>query len=307
MVSSAASKGLGGCPPGLVAHAARGDSRWRFVEGRVEMPAEQGAWAHHGRSQMKNLVPVTVLLISLAGCGGGGGSTSTSQTASVQTPTSSNAFEGAWAGTLRSSSGASVSAIALILASGEMRYVASNGLQAMGTLTAKGSAVSGSGTLYAANGQTFSGGGAAIPVTLSGSGTAGSSFSGTYTSSYDSGTFTFTYNAAALYTTPVVMANVAGAYSSVVTSSGSAISGRLTASGAFTGTDAGGAISGTLTAIDSAKNAFRINATYTPIGQSAQTFSGLAFFNFKYSPVRLEIQMTGASGQLAAELQWTKS
>jgi hypothetical protein len=141
--------------------------------------------------------------------------------------------------------------------------------------------------------------------TLNGSGTGGASLAGTYASAYDSGTFTFTYNAGAQYASAVVMANVAGAYTSTVTSSGYPISGRLTSAGAITGTDAFGAFSGTITAVDPAKNAFRVNVTYTPTGQAARTYTGLAFFDFSYSPVRLEIQTTGASGQLAAELQLT--
>ena len=186
-----------------------------------------------------------------------------------------------------------------------MRYVASNGLQAVGTITASGSSGTGSGNLYAPTGYVFSTGTVSIPYTLSGSGTAQASLSGSYTSGYDSGTFALSYNAGAAYASPVVMANVAGAYTSTATSTGYPITGRITASGALTGSDAYGTFSGTLAAVDPANNAFNVTVTYTPVGQAAYAFSGLAFFDFSYSPVRLEVQTTGTSGQFTAELQLT--
>lgn len=241
------------------------------------------------------------LLLSLLACGGGGGGSSVPQTP----PPSGGVFEGPWTGSLRSSAGGSVSAMALVLASGEMRYVASNGIQAVGTLTASGSSASGSGTMYAPTGYAFPGGAVSTAFTLSGSGTGGSALSGTYASAYDSGTFSFTYHAGAAYATPVVLANVAGAYASTQTSTGYPISGRLSASGALTGSDAFGSLAGTLVAVDPSKNAFRVTVTYTPTGQPARSYSGLAYFDFGVSPVRLEVQTTGAAGQFAAELQLT--
>jgi hypothetical protein len=184
-----------------------------------------------------------------------------------------------------------------------MRYVASNGIQAVGTVSATGNTASGSGTMYAPTGYTFPGGATSTGFNLSGSGTGGASLTGTYTSAFDSGTFTFTYNAGAQYGSAVVMANVAGSYASTVTSSGSPISGQLTAGGALSGSDAFGTFTGTLAAVDPAKNAFRVNVTYTPTGQAARTYAGLAFFDFSGSTVRLEVQATGSAGQFAAELQ----
>ncbi len=244
-----------------------------------------------------SLLLATSLLVLLA-CGGGGGGTSTPP----PPPASAGAFEGPWNGTLVSNTGGSVSATALLLASGEMRYVASNGIQAVGTLSATGSSATGSGTMYAPTGYVFPGNTTSTAFSLSGTGTA-SALSGTYTSAYDSGTFAFSYNAGAKYASPVVLANVAGTYASTMTSSGYPISGRLTSTGTLSGSDAFGTLSGTLTAVDPAKNAFRVNVTYTPTGQPARTYAGLAFFDFSYSPVRLEVQTTGAAGQFAAELQ----
>jgi hypothetical protein len=237
-------------------------------------------------------------LLTLLACGGGGGSSTP-----PPPPPSAGVFEGPWNGTLVSNTGGSVSATALLLASGEMRYVASNGIQAVGTLSASGSSATGSGTMYAPTGYAFPGNVTSLGYALHGSGTGGSTLSGTYTSAYDNGTFTFTYNAGAKYAAPVVMANVAGAYASTVTSSGYPITGRLTSTGALSGSDAFGTLAGTLTAVDPAKNAFRVNVTYTPTGQAARTYTGLAFFDFSYSPVRLQVQTTGAAGQFAAELQ----
>jgi hypothetical protein len=184
-----------------------------------------------------------------------------------------------------------------------MRYVASNGIQAVGTMAASGSTATGTGTMYAPYGYVFPGNTTSTAFSLSGAGTASAALSGSYTSAYDNGTFAFTYNAGAKYTSPVVMANVAGAYASTVTSSGYPITGRLTSAGALSGSDAFGTLTGTLTAVDPTKNAFRVSVTYTPTGQAARTYSGLAFFDFSYSPVRLEVQTTGAAGQFAAELQ----
>jgi len=246
---------------------------------------------------MKSSLLAPIGLLALLACGGGGTS------APPPPPASAGGFEGPWVGTLRSNTGGSATASALLLASGEMRYVASNGIQAVGTLTATGNAASGSGTLYAPTGYAFPGNLTSIGFTLTGSGTAGAFLGGTYASSYDSGTFTFTYNAGAHYSTAVVMANVAGAYSSTVTSTGYPITGRLTTAGTLSGSDAFGTFSGTMTAVDPAKNAFRVNVTYSPTGQAARTYTGLAFFDFSYSPVRLEVQTTGAAGQFAAELQ----
>jgi hypothetical protein len=238
-------------------------------------------------------------LLALLACGGGGGGSTTPP----PPPASAGAFEGPWNGTLVSNTGGSVSATALLLASGEMRYVASNGIQAVGTLSASGSNATGSGTMYAPTGYAFPGNVTSLGYALHGSGTGGSALSGTYTSAYDNGTFAFTYNAGAKYASPVVLANVAGAYASTVTSSGYPITGRLTSTGALSGSDAFGTLTGTLAVVDPAKNAFRVNVTYTPTGQAARSYSGLAFFDFSYSPVRLEVQTTGAAGQFAAELQ----
>lgn len=248
-----------------------------------------------------SLLPVAGLSALLA-CGGGGGGSSTPAPAPAPPP-SASAFEGPWTGTLRSTTGATVTATALVLASGEMRYVASNGIQAVGTVAASGNAATGSGTLYAPYGYVFPGNTTSTAFSLSGSGIAGTTLSGSYTSAYDSGTFAFAYNAGAKYASPVIMANVAGTYTSTMTSSGYPISGRLTSTGALSGSDAFGTLSGTLTAVDPAKNAFRVNVAYTPTGQAARAYSGLAFFDFSYSPVRLEVQATGAAGQFAAELQ----
>jgi len=243
------------------------------------------------------LLPAAGLLALLA-CGGGGGGAPL-----PVPPPSAGVFEGPWTGTLRSTTGATVTATALVLTSGEMRYVSSNGIQAVGAVTASGTTATGSGTLYAPYGYVFQGNTATTPFSLSGSGSAGTALSGTYTSAYDNGAFAFVYNAGARYASPVVLANVAGTYASTLTSSGYPISGRLTATGALSGSDAFGTLTGTLTAVDPSRNAFRVNVTYTPTGQPALTYAGLAFFDFSYSPVRLEVQATGAAGQFAAELQ----
>jgi hypothetical protein len=247
-----------------------------------------------------------LILAVCVGCGGGSGSVS-----GISSPVSSvGVYEGPWWGTLTSTNtGATVTARALVLGTGEMRFVASNALQASGTLSVSGSAITGSGTMYAPTGTTFiSSGLSTAPFTLSGTGgsnVSGPTITGTYSGGGDAGTFSFSYDLSALYTTPVVMASDAGAYASVATSDGSYLTGRLAADGSLTGSDAYGTLSGSLTVITPAKNAFRVTATYTPTGQAAQTFTGLAFFESAASPIHLYVQATSATGQFAVDLQRT--
>jgi hypothetical protein len=220
---------------------------------------------------------------------------------------SGGVFEGPWTGTLHSTpANQSVTATALVLASGEIRYVSSNGIQAVGTVSVSGSSFTGSGTMYAPTGYTFNSNGmGTAPFTISGTGSGGATMAGTYAGAGDTGTLAFAYVAGATYTSPVTMANVAGSYTSVTTSSGYTTTGTLSAGGVFTGTDAFGAFNGTLTAVDPAKNAFRVAVTYTPAGQAARTYTGLGFFDFSQSPVHLYVQTTGSAGQFAADFQRT--
>jgi hypothetical protein len=248
---------------------------------------------------MKRLLLVTPLA-ALLGCGGGSNG-SISYGYKPTPPASTLVVEGPWSGTLQSNVGGSVTATALVLASGEMRYVASNGIQAVGNLSVSGTTFTGSGTMYAPTGATFPGGGATTPFYASGTGTTGTSLTGTYSSASDSGTLSLTYLTAAGYGTPVVMENMAGAYASVVTSSGYTTTGRLTSGGVFTGSDGHGSFTGTLSAVELTKNAFRVTVNYTPDGQVAQTYSGLGFFNLGMTPPHLYIQTTSTTGQFAAE------
>lgn len=242
---------------------------------------------------------ISVSLLTLLGCSGGGGTPVSWTSTPPANPTLNP--EGIWTGTLKTSDGSSLSAIAMVLSTGEMRYVASNGLQASGTLSISGASFTGAGTLYAPTGSTFTGGGTTTAFTVAGSGTTGTSMTGTYTSAADSGTMTFTYNTTAAYSTPVVMANVAGSYVSVITNSGRHITGALTAAGVFSGNDGQGSFTGALSAVDSTKNAFRITITYTPTGQAPLTYAGLSFFDFSRTPLRMDIQATGITGQFAGE------
>ena len=239
----------------------------------------------------------SLALTALMACGGGGGGSSP---APAPQP-SAGITEGAWSGSIHSTAtGQTMSAAAMVIASGETRYVASNGVQAVGTINATGTSFTGSGSMYGPTGFVFPGGSNTAALTLSGTGTSGASMSGSYSGGGDTGTFTFTYAAGAQYTSAIVMANMAGSYGSVATSSGYSTTGRLTNSGAISGSDAYGSFTGTLTAVDPAKNAFRVNVTYTLNGGATYTYSGLAFFDLSVSPVQLNIQTTGTAGQFAA-------
>jgi hypothetical protein len=159
--------------------------------------------------------------------------------------------------------------------------------------------------MYAPTGTAFLVGGTTAAFTVSGTGTANGTMVGTYSGAGDTGILTFNYNTYAAYNAPVVMSNVAGNYTSVETSSGSTLSGVLTATGALTGNDPFGAFSGTLTVVDPGKNAFHALVTYTPSGQAPITYTGLAFFDFSMTPVHLYIQATGSVGQFAAQFERT--
>lgn len=242
-------------------------------------------------------------LMLLPGCGGGGGTRSPAAPAP-----SVGVFEGAWGGSLTSAiTHTTLSVRALILASGELRYVASDGTQATGTLVPVGTATaSAMGTLYALPGQVFtSTGGPTAPFTLAVnaiSGFAGWTLYGTYAGAGDSGTFSINRDASANYESAVVMANMAGAYASLQTSSGTPIIGSVGPAGTFQGSDGLGTLVGTLTPVDVTRNAFRVTAMYTPTGLGALSYAGLAYFSPMAAPVRLYVQATGPSGQFATEL-----
>lgn len=240
---------------------------------------------------LNKLLIIPILGLALA-CGGGGGSTPAG-------PSTPSVFEGPWVGTMRSNGGSSVSAEALVLANGTVRYVGSNGIQGSGKVSGTAAALQSSGTLYAPTGYQFTTGLTTSTFSLAGSGVAGVSLSGTYAAAGDAGTFTFVYDAAADYTTPVVLANVAGAYQSTTTTSGYSTQGRLSSTGVFTGTDAyGGTFTGTLAAVDPAKNAFTVAVTYSAPGIPATAYNGLAFFEFGGN-LTLNIQASAASSEFA--------
>jgi hypothetical protein len=140
---------------------------------------------------------------------------------------------------------------------------------------------------------------------MTGSGTAGNNFSGSYTGA-DSGTYFFTYDSAASYTTPVVMGNVAGSYSSTTSTDGYQITATLTSSGSFSGNETSGAtFSGTVSAVDPSKNAFNVTWTLTQ-GSTVIQYSGLAYFDFGGN-ITLNVQGTSSMGGFAASLQRTGS
>lgn len=239
---------------------------------------------------MKFVIAPVVLAFGLA-CGGGGGSS---------TPPAPSPFEGPWIGSMYSTkTGTSVTAVALILANGSVRYVGSNGIQGVGSVTGTAAAFQSSGTIYAPTGYTFVGGGTTSSYALAGTGTSGVSMSGTYTASVDAGTFTFLYDTAADYAQPVVMANVAGTFQSITTTSGYSTQGRLTSAGGFSGSDAfGGSFTGTLTPVDAAKNAFTVAITYSAPGIPATAFNGLAYFDFGGTTM-LNIQASAGLNEFA--------
>lgn len=247
---------------------------------------------------MKKILIIPCLGLALA-CGGGGG---TSTPAGPATP---SAFEGPWLGTMHSNAGSWVTAEALVLANGTVRYVGSNGIQGAGSVSGTAAAMQSNGTLFAPTGYQFNPGQTTSTYALTGSGVSGVSLSGTYSAAGDTGTFTFSYDTAADYAVPVVLANVAGSYQATTTTSGYATQGSLSSTGAFSGSDAyGGSFTGTLAAVDPAKNAFTVALTYSGPGIPATVYNGLAFFDFG-GTTTLNIQASAATSEFAGSFTRT--
>lgn len=243
---------------------------------------------------MKRLLLSSVVVLGLAcGGGGGGGTTSTPP----PDPPGPSAYEGPWKGTLTSDAGGTVTATAMITASGEIEYAASNLVAARGSITGYPD-VSAAGTLYPRTGGTLPNGASTGRFTLTGTGTAWNTLSGTYSGAGDTGTFSFTYDGQADYTRPVVMANVAGAYTSTATSTGTTVQGSLNADGIFTGTDsAGGSCTGYLVPLDPSENCFQATIHYW-LGGQLYSYQGLGYFAFSGSTV-LNLVAFGTTGQFS--------
>jgi hypothetical protein len=190
-------------------------------------------------------------------------------------------------GTVDSAVEGRLTAYAVLTAQNEFRYAASNNFLATAQLQSGGS---GNGTLYAPRGVNW-------PLALSNLQVSPkTSISGSFSGAGDSGTFTFTYQAAS--TQPLALASLAGTFSATSSevSNGAPISLVLDASGALTGTLNGNALTGTLALPSASLNAYTVVLNH-PDGTK---FNGLAFWtgnqNTGLTANALYVQTTSSSG-----------
>jgi hypothetical protein len=217
-------------------------------------------------------------LATLVGCGGGGGG-------SAATPTPPPSWlVGAWTGT-----GAYDASpyYALILPTGSTRIVSSgSNAQYSGTLAVKGTAVSGSGTIYLPDGVQTSTGANQAAGTLGG--TASQSPARlTLTATMEGETSAINLTPDPAYTPNVQLASLAGTYQSdsATNSLQTSVTLTLDSGGNMSGSVTGGSLdnavlSGSVAPVTPGQNAFSVNVTVTPPpgGGASFTSTGLAYY-----------------------------
>lgn len=183
----------------------------------------------------------------------------------------------------------------LILASGEMRYVTDDGVQVVATLTASGNSVSGAGKTYPPTGSN----GTIATVTITGTLTD-SVLAGSYSSGADSGTFSFTRNAA-LSNSSAALSKITGAYVSTQRS-GATFIGHIEPDGDIWGSGPGAvSYSGKVEVIDADTNAYRVTMAYYD-GNTNKLVSGLATFDDTSQDVALSMSTALAPAGNAGEI-----
>lgn len=182
---------------------------------------------------------------------------------------------GVYRGSVHSNlAGQSSLATVLVLASGEVRYVADNGTQIAAVFIASGSNVSGTGMAHAPTGSYFPDGSTVATLTLTGT-LIGTNLTGSYSAGGDSGTFNFTRDATQTDSTSSLR-KIAGTYASSLKSNAVFI-GHIGANGNIWGSGPGITYSGRIDVIDPDANAYRVNLAYSRNGTYGYV-SGTAFF-----------------------------
>ncbi len=236
---------------------------------------------HMNRALILTLIVLTFLAV---GCGGGGGSASSSPVV----PTGPQSPAGIFTGTIQSSTSGKIAATAIVLDSGEFRYVAANGLQAVGNISVSGSAFSGSSTLFAPCGYAFPGGVFTLPATLTnGSVITANHMGGSYSGAGDSGTFDFAYNPASTH--QLTLASLVGNYDCMLDPYLRPVSINVKSDGSFSVYLYVPSLvqgSGTITQPNPSQNAFRIQLYMPGYGPYpiASNYSGLGFLTDGSSP-----------------------
>lgn len=184
---------------------------------------------------------------------------------------------GVYRGSIRSHLPAALPSLAtvLVLASGEVRYIADNGTQIAAVFIASGSNVSGTGKAYAPTGSYFPDGSTVATLTLTGT-LIGTNLTGSYSAGGDSGTFDFTRDATQIHSTSS-LSKIAGTYASSLRSNAVFI-GHIEANGNIWGSGPGIAYSGRIDVVDPNTNAYRVNIAYLRNGTYGYV-SGTAIFD----------------------------
>jgi hypothetical protein len=234
-------------------------------------------------------------LLASSGCGGGDGGGFQAQ----PPPPANAAVGGIWQGRL--ASGPNV--LGLVSEAGDFHFLASDGVQYFGTVSASTNAVSGNFTGYTAFGTTFQDGTTRGTGTLTGTVQERSSLTGSTTFTTSAGTnatdsITLTYSA--LYERDSSLQTAAGTFRDVVTgdilsidSNGVAFMQNPSSTGCV--------VNGTVSIIDPQFNVYRVQYTYGNCqGQytvlTGATFTGLATLDDTVTPEQLIVGAQGLVG-----------
>ena len=249
------------------------------------------------RGLFHRVLSAASLLVAMS-CGGGGGSSGSTPTppASVLDPS------GIWAGSVHSNSANQNYAVnAVILPDGTFRYAAVNLVQAFGTLSVQGNALTGVGTMISLAGAWMQ----SAPIQVSCTGTSRGSMSGTF-SGADTGTISLSYVPSA--NIPIALSDLASGYmdDGSAVSSGHRTNLIVTSTGVISGTDANGTFTGQLSQPFSNTNAFRVTLSYSDgSAQGPYTYTGLCFWG--PDAKRMYFELSDTRSGLSAKGQWMGS
>jgi len=215
---------------------------------------------------LKAIIFIIGCTIGLGGCGGGGGSASA--------PTSGQAIDGIWSGTITSNVlGITVGEIGIVSPNNELHFLSSQGVQITGFGTVSGNNFSATATAFAPAGLVFPDGSTVAPSVINGTAVAGSSLNGTFSGGGDSGTFSLTFDP--VYNRGASLSVIAGTWSGGI-SNGAFLTITIDQLGNIGGSDTSGCVfNGIVSIIDPQKNVYKSSVTVTGCAGSIGTVTGL--------------------------------
>lgn len=250
------------------------------------------------RHMLVRSIIAVAIFATLACSGGGGGSNSGNST---PLPDNTSLGRGIWSGTLHSdTTNQTTDVLAVMLETGEFRYVSSNLVQASGKIIVQGSAASGTGTMFAPYGMTFAGGQTIASFFISnGQMIPKSTFRGNYSGGGDNGSFSLNYSSVTDIQTTIAANSGTFTANSNNISTGVSTTVKVTSTGVLTGSDYYGSISGTVTQPNPSLNLFQVNATYTQSGYSPINYSGIGYFIQQgLTTIIFQLQMSSSTSQI---------